>query len=87
MPFPPFPGKRRGLRPLRETGSLHITVIGCLVGGKHVLQTHAFHLGREGVSEQKVSGSRVFQFTKGKPSFRTWVRLLGGEIQNEVELF
>ena len=45
------------------------------------------HLGREGVSEQKVSGSRVFRFTKGKPSFRTWVRLLGGEIQNEVELF
>ena len=45
------------------------------------------HLGSEGVSEQKVSGSRVFRFTKGKPSFRTWVRLLGGEIQNEVELF
>jgi hypothetical protein len=44
------------------------------------------HLGRNGVSEEKVSGCRVFQFQKGKPGFRTWVRLLGGEIQNEVEL-
>jgi len=49
------------------------------------------HLGRTGKSTQenpqeKVSGCRVFQFTKGKPGFRTWVRLLGGEIQNEVEL-
>ena len=33
-----------------------------------------------------LSGCRVFRFEKGKPGFRTWVRLLGGEIQNEVEL-
>ena len=44
------------------------------------------HLGRNGISEEKISGCRVFQFQKGKPSYRTWVRLLGGEIQNEVEL-
>ena len=44
------------------------------------------HLGRSGVSEEKVSGCRVFRFQKGNPGFRTWVRLLGGEIQNEVEL-
>ena len=44
------------------------------------------HLGRDGVSNEKVSGCRVFRFEKGKPGVRTWVRLLGGEIQNEVEL-
>lgn len=44
------------------------------------------HLGRDGVSEQKVSGCRVFQFKKGQAGFRTWVRLLGGEEQNAVDL-
>lgn len=44
------------------------------------------HLGRSGVSEEKVSGCRVFQFQKGKPGFRTWVRLLGGEEQNAVDI-
>lgn len=44
------------------------------------------HLGREGVSDQKVSGCRVFQFRQGKPGFRTWVRLLGGEKQQELDL-
>jgi len=44
------------------------------------------HLGREGVSDQKISGCRVFQFRQGKPGFRTWVRLLGGEEQNVLDL-
>ena len=44
------------------------------------------HLGREGVSDQKVSGCRVFQFRQGEPGFRTWVRLLGGEKQQELDL-
>lgn len=44
------------------------------------------HLGREGVSDQKVSGCRVFQFRKGEPGFRTWVRLLGGEKQQVLDL-
>ena len=48
-------------------------------------------LGRTGKStaehpQERVSGCRVFRFEKGKPGVRTWVRLLGGEIQNEVEL-
>ena len=44
------------------------------------------HLGREGLSEQKVSGCRVFQFRRGEPGFRTWVRLLGGETQQVLDL-
>ena len=44
------------------------------------------HLGREGVSDQKVSGCRVFQFRQGEPGFRTWVRLLGGEEQQVLDL-
>lgn len=44
------------------------------------------HLGRSGVSPEKVSGCRVFRFTKGKPGFRTWVRLLGGEEQQVVDI-
>jgi hypothetical protein len=44
------------------------------------------HLGRDGVSDQKVSGCRVFQFRKGEPGFRTWVRLLGGEKQQVLDL-
>ena len=44
------------------------------------------HLGREGVSDQKISGCRVFQFKKGQEGFRTWVRLLGGEEQNVLDL-
>ena len=48
-------------------------------------------LGRTGKSTQehpqeRISGCRVFQFRQGEPAVRTWVRLLGGEIQNEVEL-
>ena len=44
------------------------------------------HLGREGVSDQKISGCRVFQFRQGEPGFRTWVRLLGGEEQQVLDL-
>ena len=44
------------------------------------------HLGRNGVSDQKVSGCRVFQFRRGEAGFRTWVRLLGGEEQNVLDL-
>lgn len=44
------------------------------------------NLGRDGVSEQKVSGTRVFEFKEGESGFTTWVRLLGGEIQNKVFL-
>ena len=33
-----------------------------------------------------LSGCRVFRFRAGVPGFRTWVRLYGGEIQQDIEL-
>lgn len=33
-----------------------------------------------------LSGCRVFEFTRGEPGFRTWVRLYGGEIQQPLAL-
>ena len=44
------------------------------------------HLGRDGWSEQKVSGTRVFRFREGVPGYETWVRLLGGEEQQRLSL-
>ena len=44
------------------------------------------HLGRSGVSEDKVSGCRLFTFKEGVPGFETCVRLLGGEIQQPLYL-
>lgn len=44
------------------------------------------HLGRGGISDDKVSGCRVFEFRKGDPGFKTWVRLQGGEIQQPLYL-
>jgi len=44
------------------------------------------HLGRNGVSEDKISGCRLFTFREGKPGFETCVRLLGGEIQQPLYL-
>jgi predicted phosphodiesterase len=32
------------------------------------------------------SGARVFRFTAGNPAFQTWVRLMGGEIQQPLML-
>ncbi|MBO4625311.1 MAG: metallophosphoesterase family protein [Bacteroidales bacterium] len=48
-------------------------------------------LGRTGKSTQehpqeRVSGCRVFQFRSGQPGCRTWVRLMGGEEQNAVDI-
>lgn len=44
------------------------------------------HLGVKGNSEMKISGSRLFEFTSGKKGFRTWIRLLGGEVQQDLYL-
>ena len=44
------------------------------------------HLGRDGISEEKISGCRVFEFTEGQPGFKTYVRLQGGEIQQPLVL-
>jgi len=44
------------------------------------------HLGANGAEEPKISGCRLFEFQSGKPGFRTWVRLYGGEIQQEMTL-
>ncbi|MBQ1912636.1 MAG: metallophosphoesterase family protein [Bacteroidales bacterium] len=44
------------------------------------------HLGLNGMSDQKVSGCRVFEFRSGEPGFRTWVRLLGGTVQQPLLL-
>lgn len=33
-----------------------------------------------------VSGCRVFQFKAGEPGFKTWVRLVDGEIQQKLYL-
>ena len=42
------------------------------------------NLGRAGADGNPVSGCRVFSFRKGEPGFRTWVRLLGGEVQQKL---
>lgn len=44
------------------------------------------HLGRDGVSEEKISGCRLFEFKAGEKGFRTWVRLHGGEVQQDLYL-
>ena len=45
------------------------------------------HLGRnEWTETAQVSGCRLFQFRAGKPGFRTWVRLQGGEEQQNLYL-
>lgn len=44
------------------------------------------HLGLEGRSDNKISGARVFEFSRGESSFRTWVRLQGGIVQQELLL-
>ncbi len=44
------------------------------------------HLGRSGASEPRVSGCRVFEFRDRTPGFRTWIRLLGGEVQQELNI-
>lgn len=45
------------------------------------------HLGRDGTGGEKVSGARIFEFLQGRPGFRTWVRLQGGEIQQMTDYF
>ena len=32
------------------------------------------------------SGARIFQFTQGTRPFRTWVRLQGGEVRQDIVL-
>ena len=44
------------------------------------------HLGRDGISDEKVSGCRLFEFRAGQSGFRTWVRLYGGEVQQVLDL-
>ena len=44
------------------------------------------HLGRNGTEEPPVSGVRMFEFRCGEPAFRTWVRLQGGEIQQDITI-
>lgn len=44
------------------------------------------HLGRAGMGGEKVSGCRLFEFKAGESGFRTWVRLHGGEVQQDLTL-
>ena len=44
------------------------------------------HLGLNGADGHPVSGARLFEFRCGKPGFRTWVRLCGGEVQQDLYL-
>ena len=45
------------------------------------------HLGRDEWTETgQVSGCRLFEFRAGEPGFRTWVRLYGGEVQQNLYL-
>ena len=44
------------------------------------------HLGLHGAGEPKVSGCRIFEFRAGSPSFRTWVRLCGGTVQQVLTI-
>ena len=45
------------------------------------------HLGlNEWTETRQVSGCRLFEFRAGKPGFRTWVRLEGGTVQQDLYL-
>lgn len=44
------------------------------------------HLGTNGANGPSVSGCRLFRFTAGSPSFRTCVRLQGGQIQQDISI-
>jgi hypothetical protein len=43
-----------------------------------------YRLGKEGALGDPIPGCRVFQFKQGEPGFHTWVRILGGEIQQPI---
>ena len=62
-------------------GGLHF-IYGRYSGGDTVYN----HLGRDGWSEQKLSGTRVFRFREGVPGYETWVRLQDGEEQQRLSL-
>ena len=51
----------------------------CTGGG-----TVYYNLGAEGALGAPIPGCRVFQLKKDEPGFRTWVRILGGEIQQKI---
>ncbi len=44
------------------------------------------HLGANGAGEPKLSGCRMFTFRCSETAFTTWVRLLGGEVQQKTIL-
>ena len=43
-----------------------------------------YRLGKEGALGDPIPGCRIFQFKKGESGFHTWVRILGGEIQQKI---
>ena len=45
-----------------------------------------YRLGKDGALGEPIPGCRVFSFKKGEPGFHTWVRILGGEIQQKAYL-
>ena len=45
-----------------------------------------YRLGKDGAFGEPIPGCRVFSFKKGEPGFHTWVRILGGEIQQKAYL-
>lgn len=89
------------LAQFREMGDVRVIVMGhdhdCDYVLRHGPMFHIYgrfsgcdtvynHLGRNGVSEEKISGCRLFEFERGNPGFKTWVRLYGGEIQQPLRL-
>ena len=38
-------------------------------------------------NDLKPNGARVFEFTEGDDGFRTWIRLNGGKVEQELYLY
>lgn len=78
---------------MREMGDVQGIVTGHDHNNDYVLMWQGFFLiyGRYGgcdtvYNELKPSGARVFEFTAGDEGFCTWVRLMGGKVEQELYL-
>ena len=78
---------------MREQGDVQGIVTGHDHNNDFVLMWKGFFLiyGRYSgcdtvYNDLKPSGARVFEFTEGDDGFRTWIRLMGGKVEQELSL-
>lgn len=78
----------------RELGDVQAMVTGHDHNNDYVMMWRGFFFiygrfsGCDNVyNDLKPSGARVFEFTEGDDGFRTWVRLYGGKVEQELYLY